>query len=295
MSLKVLFIILADDLDSYFTPNIVILKKYIDDLSKKYTVDVSCVLSHDNFQVYQPILPFKYTMINPKSQFDKLCDFISLCDEKYDWYVKIRPEIELLDQLNFENYCKQSINVRARRYIGPQKLLYATSVGGEGGFKYCGSENGFDTVVKKIIADDQIFIFHRNVIDTGGFLQLHPLEIYAANNDGISKSATDDAIKYRTEKTIVDAIEKAQLNTISNIQLMNAKNVGLHTIDYRLSFEDYKNIHQREWFHTSIWNSRNININIVGINVIFHRSPSYIWEGPGIFFAKSGNLNMENV
>jgi hypothetical protein len=63
-----------------------------------------------------------------------LCDFIKENREQlnYDWYVKIRPEIMLMEQIPFNILMNNSINARARQYTGPKKIMNGMSVGGEG-------------------------------------------------------------------------------------------------------------------------------------------------------------------
>jgi hypothetical protein len=84
-----------------------------------------CGISNQNdFHTYEAIIPFKYTLINTKQQFSKLCDFITdyKSELDYDWYMKIRPDINLLEQIPFNTLLDRAINARARVYFGPKKL-----------------------------------------------------------------------------------------------------------------------------------------------------------------------------
>lgn len=211
---SILIILSSNEMNPEFIPQIISLSKYIEHLSKMYNVEVAGISSKDDFINYSPILNFKYKYVNDKPQLSKICAFISDNKNtlKYDWYVKIRPEIELLDydSINFQNLPKDSISARAREYLGPQTNKYSCSVGGEGthkGVKNCVRNNE----LKKIVLDDNIYIFHKNVIDKGGFERLDP-----------------------------------------------ANNVKQH----------------HEWLHSDIWTSRNIKLNLIGINTKFSRKKS---------------------
>jgi hypothetical protein len=67
----------------------------------------------------------------------------------------------LLNPIDFKNLCPMSINARARKYIGPKRIQYGMSIELPATF----SEE--ETLVE---LDDQIYIFHKNVIDKGAFL-----------------------------------------------------------------------------------------------------------------------------
>jgi hypothetical protein len=136
-------------------------------------VDVACVSTIDNFKNYEHIFNFKYKYISPLYQFSKLCDFIShIKYDTYDWYVKIRTEIELLEQIDFKSLCDISVNARTRVYVGPKIIKYGSSVGGNGGWSIVTGYSSHSSHSEDIILDDQIFIFHKNVVEQGGFNQL---------------------------------------------------------------------------------------------------------------------------
>jgi hypothetical protein len=102
-----------------------------------------------------------------------MCDFISKYknDMNYDWYIKIRPEIILLNKINFNTLSDISINARARTYKGPKIIKYGSSVGGEGMWKkYKDCEYNIDESI--VILDDQIYLFNNNVIENGGFKEI---------------------------------------------------------------------------------------------------------------------------
>lgn len=200
-----------------YIPNIIFLQNYMKKLSQLNEVDVAAISNQDDFHNYEDHIQFKYKMVNKKPQLNKICDFILECQEDYDWYIKLRPEIILLDEIDFESLCKKSINARARVYTGPQHIKYGSSMGGKGMWNYRTEINYSDTL-KDLVLDDLFYIFHKNIIENGGFFPL-----------------TDN------------------------------------------------NIFQNEWFHTDIWRSRNINLNIININLVFIRNNKE--------YAYSGGLN----
>ena len=152
-------------MDSINLPNIQILNDYVKELSKEHTVEYAGISSKDDFSTYEHILSFKYKMVNPKMQLSKICDFITEYRSQldYDWFVKTRPEIKLLQQLSFD-LAENTIHARARMYKGPQSLKYASSLmGGDESYKQ------YRTKEQELVLDDQIYIFHKSVVDKNGF------------------------------------------------------------------------------------------------------------------------------
>jgi hypothetical protein len=134
----------------------------------------------------------------------------------YDYYIKIRPDIQLLEPLNFNTFLKSTINARCRQYTGPKKIQWGSSINGEGIWRNV-QESFYDNEEKVVIPDDMLYIFDNNIIKLGAF----------------------------------DKIE--------------------HEISSP----------QNEWYHSTIWNSRKIPINIIGVYLKNTRYNTY-----------SGNLNM---
>ena len=152
--------------------NIKVLSDYIKYLSRDYKVDLAGISNTDDFDNYSEYLRFDYKYISNKKQLSKICDFITGKKEymNYNWYIKIRPDILILDfnTFNPKNCDKDSINARAREYEGPRKGKYMCSVGGDGthkNVKGCNNTN----IKEKIVLDDQVYMFHKNIIDKGGF------------------------------------------------------------------------------------------------------------------------------
>jgi len=153
-------------MDAMYLSNIVALNNYTDKLRVNNTVDYCGISSSDDFKNYENTISFKYKIVNPKYQLGKMCDFITdnIDSLDYDWYIKTRPEIKLLEDIDFDMLSPTSINARARVYRGPKKIKYGSSTGGAGYWshvndcKYSATESG-------IILDDQIYIFNRAILN----------------------------------------------------------------------------------------------------------------------------------
>jgi len=221
-NMKLLVIICSSDLEKKWCDNIKILNDYIKLLNMD--VDYCGISSQDDFNNYEGIISFKYKIINAKRQFSKICDFIS--DYKpvleYDWYIKIRPDVLLLENINFNILSENAINARARVYYGPSKIKYGMSVNGEGIWKNIGNCY-YDDIEHDVVLDDQIFIFHKNMI-------------------------------------ILNAFDK---------------------IEHKITSNNYWDQFEYEFFMSSIFKSREISFNVIGINLILLKYNTF-----------SGNLNM---
>jgi hypothetical protein len=173
---SILIILSSDEMYPEFKPQMENLKKYIEHLSKKYSVDLAGISSKDDFSNYSDILDFKYKYVNTKRQISKLCDFISENKEtlKYDWFFRTRPESEMVDfdTIDFSNLPKNAVSARAREYLGPFRGKHACSVGGEGEYIHI-KECKYKDNKEKLVIDDTI-VFHRTVIDKGAFAPLSP-------------------------------------------------------------------------------------------------------------------------
>ncbi len=167
--MRILVLLVSHEMNINYIENIKILNDFLTQLPNS---EISyCGISNQNdFSNYESLITFKYKVVNPKLQFSKVCDFIS--DHKYeldyDWYIKIRPDIKLLEPINFETLSDVAINARARVYVGPKKIKYGLSVEGEGGYKHI-KGHIYNMTEREIILDDQIFIFHSNLIYVGAF------------------------------------------------------------------------------------------------------------------------------
>jgi hypothetical protein len=172
---SILIILSSNEMYPEFKPQVESLKKYMEHLSKTYMVDIAGISSKDDFSNYSDLLDFKYKYINPKLQMAKMCDFITENKDtlNYDWFLRTRPEEEMLDfdTINFESLPKDAVSARAREYAGPFTGKYSCSVGGEGSFKNI-KACFYKTELEKLVLDSNDYVFHKTVIDNGAFSKL---------------------------------------------------------------------------------------------------------------------------
>lgn len=166
--MKLLIIISGDTFDVKYSDNIRILNDCIN--SSSIEVHYCGISSNDDFSNYENIISFKYKIINTSHQLSKLCDFITDYKSElyYDWYIKIRPEIKLLENIKFNKLSDNCINARARVYNGPSQIKYGMSINGIGCWSNVGDRR-YRYAEKNIILDDQFFIFHKNIIENNAF------------------------------------------------------------------------------------------------------------------------------
>lgn len=166
--MKLLIIIVSHKFDLRWSDNINILYNYMKLLNNE--VDYCGISNQDDFHNYENIISFRYKIVNTKKQISKICDFITdyKTELQYDWYMKIRPDIKLLENINFNILCENSINARAREYYGPKQIKYGSSVNGEGCWKST-NDSHYSESEHDITLDDMLFIFHNNVIKKNAF------------------------------------------------------------------------------------------------------------------------------
>lgn len=166
--MKLLVIISNHIFHKEWCDSIKILNDYMQ--NNNITVDYCGISNQNDFDNYEGIIQFKYKIINTKHQLDKICDFITEYKSEldYDWYMKIRPEVKLLDNIPFDILSDSAINARARVYNGPKKIKYGMSVNGEGTWKNTGS-CAYAHTENNIILDDMLYIFHKNIIQNNAF------------------------------------------------------------------------------------------------------------------------------
>lgn len=165
--MRVLVIISSYEMYDEFKLHIFNLVRYMNQLTGA-TVDYAGISSKDDFATYEGILQFKYKVVSSKKQLSKICEFISGTTLEYDWYIKIRPEVQLMEQIPFERFCPNSVNARARFYVGPKSIRNAMSVGGPGVWANI-HHSFYNPEEKRVNLDDQFYVFHQNVINAGGF------------------------------------------------------------------------------------------------------------------------------
>lgn len=167
--MKILVIIISHDFSKRWCNNIAVLHKFMQQITPN--IYYAGICTSNDFHNYEDIISFQYKIINPKRQFSKICDFITEYKNEldYDWYIKIRPEVLLFENIPFHQLSNCAINARARYYIGPRQIPYGSSIGGiDDNFNmtdYC----RYDTYEHNIELDDHLFIFHKNVIKNNAF------------------------------------------------------------------------------------------------------------------------------
>ena len=166
--MKLLIIICAHEFNSSCCNYI----KIIDDYAKLLDMEIDyCGISNqDDFHNYENIIKFKYKIVNTKKQFSKICDFLTdyKTELDYDWYMKIRPDLKLLEKFNFDILSTNAVNARARVYYGPKKIKNGMSVNGAGQWRHIG-DCRYSNHEHSIILDDMLFIFHKNILQMGAF------------------------------------------------------------------------------------------------------------------------------
>ena len=195
-SKKILVIISNHEFKPGFSPNIVILRDFMK--QSGYEVEYAGISNSDDFKNYENIVTFKYKEVNPRKQFNKICDFITKYPElRYDWYVKIRPDIKLLEPLKFENYSVDAINSKARVYNGPRTIPYGLNVGGKGDWSDVEGHYNYSPEEHDIILDDSLYIFTNKMIELGAF---------APSEDGAREDEWFHTGKWNTRKIPLNVI-----------------------------------------------------------------------------------------
>lgn len=168
--MRILVILCTDTMDISQKGNIAVLDFFMKQTYPNDTVEYCGISSSDDFKHYEHIVTFRYKFIHTKRQFRKVCDFLTEHKDTldYDWYIKIRPDIRLIEPIRIDGLSESSINARAREYKGPRVIKYGMSTGGEGGWRHR-KDYSYDSYEHDIVLDDQIYIFHHTVILNGGF------------------------------------------------------------------------------------------------------------------------------
>jgi hypothetical protein len=166
--MSILIIIVSHEMNVKNIGNIKLLNDFMSKTNKQ--VDYCGISNQDDFKNFENVISFKYKIINKKLQFSKLCDFITdnIQTLNYTWYIKIRPDIKLLEPLDFNNFEKNSVNARARIYAGPKKIKYGTSAPYLV-VKNCPNDLKYTEIETIVILDDMIYIFDNECIKSGGF------------------------------------------------------------------------------------------------------------------------------
>lgn len=162
--MKVLVIICGHAFEPLWRENVKVLREIFADAH-------FCGISNqDDFQNYEDLIEFRYKLINTKGQWSKVCDFITDHRDEldYDWFVKIRPDLKLLEPVPWGQLSIGAVNARARVYNGPAHIRYGMSINGEGKWKNVGDVK-HERYEHDVVLDDQFFFFHRGVVDRNVF------------------------------------------------------------------------------------------------------------------------------
>ena len=174
--MRVLVILVGHEMLTEHIANIKILNDFM--IKSNIQVDYGGVSNTDDFYNFDGLISFKYKMVNNNLQINKICDFITENEKTldYDWYIKFRPDMKLLEQFEFSTLKKNAVNARARRYTGPAIIKWGMSVGGEGMWQEI-REYTYNKVESTVILDDMIYIFDNDVIKNGAFKPVSSLLI----------------------------------------------------------------------------------------------------------------------
>ena len=216
MYMKTLVIIVSRDMDAKYISNL----KLLNDFLKNDTdvIDYCVISSVDDFYIYEMFSIIKYKIINTKHQLSKICDFITQYKHElnYDWYIKFRPELQLLEPIQFNMLSNTSINARARVYKGPKQIKNAMTINDS--INDC----FYHLYESELVLDDQMYIFHNNVIKLGGF-------------------------------------ESFEKENMLSLYFVNGEFCG----------------NEHEWLHSNYWKSKNISLNVIGINLCLQKYGQY--------------------
>jgi hypothetical protein len=199
--MKLLILISTHELNPIWRDNIEILDNYMKENGMEF--DYCGISNQDDFHNYETIINFKYKIINTKMQLEKICDFITEYKSQldYDWYMKIRPEVKLLENILFDKLSENSINARARVYNGPLKIKYGMSVGGEGCWSHI-KDCTYAESEHDVIIDDMLYIFHKNVVQNNIFDTIPPTMLTARWENVTPHQDEWDHIKIFNERKI---------------------------------------------------------------------------------------------
>jgi len=163
--MKILIIICNAQFKEEYLENIIILKNFLNE----HEVEWCGIFSNDDFYHLEKIINFNYKIIDENKQLSKICKFITDFKSQlnYDWYIKFRPDLKLLEPINFDSLLPNSINARARVYNGPKCIEYGCSVGGKGSWSHIKNCNLSEN--ENFILDDMLYIFDQNIINNNGF------------------------------------------------------------------------------------------------------------------------------
>lgn len=233
---KILIIIVSRDINNTHRHALLTIKNNLIDSLKNddNIVDLCSVLSETNYDMsYKSILGnFKYEFICTDPQLRKVCYiFEKIKYDDYDWYIKVRPEIYLLEKItnkNFEFFSKEKINSRCRCYEG-EKINLSNGLS----IPYSSKWINYNSKFTIINPDDQMYFFHKNIAG----LAFAPLSL------------------------------DSYLDYVENLKIQINKPFWMESWMLSDNYFINNKDNEREGHHKFIWNNRNIFINPISLNL----------------------------
>ena len=224
--MKVLLMIISHNITKNNLQNIY--NKIINPLkTDNIEVDLATCISGSDNSISNEV---KYNFKFDGFQLAKVCYVVNkFDDDEYDYYIKMRPEIELktiINQTFLLELSKTKINSRCRQYAGPSiDLKFGMSCQK----RYIRKEDILFNDKVVICPDDQMYIFHKSI------------------KKAFSPITNDTYLNYC--KKINDKRE--------------------YWVDDWMLAETYwkKNICEREGHHKFIWYSRGFDLNPIGLDM----------------------------
>lgn len=248
-NMKILLIISSHEMSKDFNKYIVIIKEKLINQFIKENIEIDICLINSNeideLKNYDDVLKnikYKFSSKNSK-QYEKTCNIMRVINiNLYDWFIKIRPDLELLEDINLDKIkiCdKNCINSRVRWYIGDHiniKNGTSLNIGEDSCWK---NSYIYDNNITYIVPDDQILFFHKTIAQKAFKLfNIHDISEHSKKFYMFFDHQQDEPNK----KWLVN--------------LISVKQKLLHGYSK-----------QTEWFFKDILDYHGIKVNPIGINV----------------------------
>lgn len=247
--MRILLIISSHEMSKEFKKYIKIIKiKLINNFIKEEVeIDICLINSNkeDELNNYDDILKnikYKFNSKNSK-QYEKIVNVINIINVNlYDWFIKIRPDLELLEDINLDKIkiCdKNKINSRVRWYIGEHtNVKNGTSLKID---EDCCWTNSYiyDNNINYIVPDDQIYFFHKTIAKKA---------FNILNIDDINEDCKKNYMNFDFKQDEPD----------------NRWEIFFISIKKKLQYGFFN---QNEWFFKDILDYYNIKVNPIGFEV----------------------------
>ena len=158
-------------LDEYLN-NILFFRDTMQKCYPNDVIDYACISSSDNFSNLEKLVNLKYKEVDSKRHLSKVCNFITKYKDEldYDWFIKSRPEVQIFSRINLESLPRNTISGRAREYKGTKRIMYGNSTSGPG-YNQSINDCRISIIGEHIVLDDQLYVFDKEVINSGAFVQ----------------------------------------------------------------------------------------------------------------------------